>query len=36
MKNYDSGDCEEPGNTKRVHRSNTPKFEFKEHFLYCG
>ena len=28
---YDSGDCEEPVNTKRVQRSDTPKFEFKEH-----
>ena len=33
---YDFGDCEEPGNTKRMHRSDTPKFEFKEHCLYCG
>ena len=33
---YDSGDCEERGNTNRVHRSDTPKFDFKEHCLYCG
>ena len=32
---YDSGDCEEPGNTKLVHRSDTPKFEFNNHCLYC-
>ena len=33
---YDPGDCEEPGNTKRVHCFDTPKFEFKEHCLYCS
>ena len=33
---YDFRGCDEPGNTKRVLRSDTPKFEFEEYCIYCG